>query len=151
MNPWSLGLKEEAQFVQSSPCPQLENFHFNECCVRFQILQGIASALEYLHGGWEKCILHRDIKPSNILLDSCMTARLGDFGPARLAGHTIVGNNSTGLSSTVGGTLGYVAPEVVLYGQLTKKADVYSFGMVTLEVVCGRRPQGWNLLLWLQV
>lgn len=115
---------------------------------RFQILQGIASALEYLHGGWEKCIFHRDIKPSNILLDSHMTARLGDFGLARLAGHTIVSERSsrgclTG-SNIVCGTLGYMAPEVFLYGQLSKKADVYSFGMVALEMVCGRRPPGFH-------
>ncbi|KAG0626571.1 hypothetical protein M758_2G135500 [Ceratodon purpureus] len=121
----------------SLPCPLTWQ-------TRFQILQGIASALEYLHGGWEKCILHCDIKPSNVLLDAEMTPRLGDFGLAHLAGHTI-GNSCSRMTSTpVGGTLGYMAPEVYLYGQLTKKADVYSFGMVALEVVCGRRPQGFH-------
>ena len=114
---------------------------------RFQILQGIASALDYLHSGWEKCILHRDIKPSNVLLDSHMTARLGDFGLARLAGHTLVSEHiptsRVSKGSNVGGTLGYMAPEVFMYGKLTKKADVYSFGMVTLEVVCGQRPSGF--------
>ncbi|KAG0612476.1 hypothetical protein M758_6G031100 [Ceratodon purpureus] len=114
---------------------------------RFQILQGITSALDYLHSGWEKCILHRDIKPSNVLLDCHMTARLGDFGLARLAGHTIVSelnpNSRASMGSNVGGTLGYMAPEVFMHGKLTKKADVYSFGMVALEVVCGQRPPGF--------
>ncbi|KAG0576760.1 hypothetical protein KC19_5G105900 [Ceratodon purpureus] len=115
---------------------------------RFQILKGIASALDYLHGGLDNCILHRDIKPSNVLLDSHMTARLGDFGLARLADHTFVSeqnpNPKISKGSHVGGTLGYMAPELCLYGKLTKKVDVYSFGMVALEVVCGQRPPGFH-------
>jgi len=71
--------------------------------------------------------------------------RLGDFGLARLAGHTIVSRDSGVWTNIVGGTVGYMAPEVFLYGQLTKKADIFSFGMVALEMVCGRRPAGFPI------
>jgi serine/threonine protein kinase len=107
---------------------------------RFQILKSVAAALDYLHSGWEHCILHRDIKPSNVMLDSQMNARLGDFGLARLADHgqedeTAVMSHLT----NVVGTPGYIAVSNC-YQAFTTKTDVYSFGMMALEVACGRPP-----------
>ncbi|KAG0575430.1 hypothetical protein M758_5G004100 [Ceratodon purpureus] len=108
---------------------------------RFLILKSVAAALNYLHCGWEQCILHRDIKPSNVMLDSQMNARLGDFGLARLAKHgpedeTAVMSNVT----NVAGTPGYIAPVSNCFQAFTTKTDVYSFGMMALEVACGRPP-----------
>ncbi|XP_048141789.1 L-type lectin-domain containing receptor kinase IX.1-like isoform X2 [Rhodamnia argentea] len=101
---------------------------------RYKIAQGIASALLYLHEEWEQCVVHRDIKSSNIMLDSDFSAKLGDFGLARLVDH------AKGLQTTVlAGTMGYMAPECVYTGKASKESDVYSFGVVLLEIACGRK------------
>ena len=103
--------------------------------VRYKIAQGLASALLYLHEEWEQCVVHRDIKSSNIMLDSNFNAKLGDFGLARLVDH--------GLSSqttVLAGTLGYLAPECLTTGKASKESDVYRFGVVFLEIGCGRKP-----------
>ncbi|XVE93580.1 hypothetical protein REPUB_Repub01dG0206900 [Reevesia pubescens] len=102
--------------------------------VRFKIVQGLASALFYLHEEVDHCILHRDIKTSNIMLDSSFNAKLGDFGLARLVDHA-KGSQTTHLA----GTMGYMAPECVSSGRVSKESDVYSFGIVALEIACGRR------------
>ncbi|KAL3741669.1 hypothetical protein ACJRO7_017178 [Eucalyptus globulus] len=101
---------------------------------RYKIAQGIASALLYLHEEWEQCVLHRDIKSSNIMLDSDFNAKLGDFGLARLVDH------AKGLQTTIlAGTMGYMAPDCVYTGKASKESDVYSFGIVLLEIACGRK------------
>ncbi|XP_062005328.1 L-type lectin-domain containing receptor kinase S.4-like [Rosa rugosa] len=102
---------------------------------RFGIIKGIASALHYLHEGFEQVVVHRDVKASNVLLDSEMNGRLGDFGLARLHEH---GSNSN--TTRVVGTLGYLAPEMPRTGKASTGSDVYAFGALLLEVVCGRRP-----------
>ncbi|XP_050275420.1 L-type lectin-domain containing receptor kinase IX.1-like [Quercus robur] len=103
--------------------------------VRYNIAQGLASALLYLHEEWEQCVVHRDIKSSNIMLDSNFNAKLGDFGLARLVDHEF------GLQTTVlAGTMGYLAPECFTTGTASKESDVYSFGVVCLEIACGRKP-----------
>jgi serine/threonine protein kinase len=102
---------------------------------RYKVAQGLASALLYLHEEWEQCVVHRDIKSSNIMLDSNFNAKLGDFGLARLVDH-VNGSQTTVLA----GTMGYMAPECVTTGNASKESDVYSFGIVTLEIACGRRP-----------
>ncbi|KAK6135649.1 hypothetical protein DH2020_030614 [Rehmannia glutinosa] len=102
---------------------------------RYKIAQGLASALLYLHEEWERCVVHRDIKASNIMLDSNFNAKLGDFGLARLVDHE-KGSQTTVLA----GTMGYMAPECVVTGRASKESDVYSFGIVLLEIACGRRP-----------
>ncbi|KAI4389174.1 hypothetical protein MLD38_001429 [Melastoma candidum] len=100
---------------------------------RYKILREVASAVLYLHEGWESCVIHRDIKCSNIMLDSDFCAKLGDFGLARLVDH------SKGSRTTVtAGTFGYMAPESFYAGKSSKESDVYSFGVVLLEIVCGR-------------
>ncbi|XP_059438926.1 L-type lectin-domain containing receptor kinase IX.1-like [Corylus avellana] len=102
--------------------------------MRYKISLGLASALLYLHEEWEKCVVHRDIKSSNIMLDSSFSVKLGDFGLARLMDHEL-GPQTTGLA----GTLGYMAPEYISTGKASKESDIYSFGVVTLEIATGRR------------
>ncbi|KAF8664522.1 hypothetical protein HU200_054702 [Digitaria exilis] len=103
--------------------------------LRFKITISVASALLYLHEEWEQCVVHRDVKPSNVMLDSSFNAKLGDFGLARLVDHDR-GSQTT----VIAGTMGYLAPECVTTGKASKESDVYSFGILALEVACGRRP-----------
>ncbi|KAK9158852.1 hypothetical protein Scep_005426 [Stephania cephalantha] len=102
---------------------------------RFRVLKGVASGLLYLHEEWEQVVVHRDVKASNVLLDADLSGRLGDFGLARLYEH---GSNPS--TTRVVGTLGYLAPELTRTGKATTSTDVYAFGALLLEVVCGRRP-----------
>ncbi|XP_057868394.2 L-type lectin-domain containing receptor kinase IV.3-like [Cryptomeria japonica] len=102
---------------------------------RYAILKGIAAGLLYLHEQWERRVVHRDVKSSNVLLDSELNAKLGDFGLARLYDHT-----QNPQTTRVVGTVGYIAPEVTNTGKVTPSSDVFSFGVVLLEVACGRRP-----------
>lgn len=104
---------------------------------RIQILRDVASGVLYLHEGWEAKVLHRDIKASNVLLDGHMNARLGDFGLARMHNHGQVSSSNT---TRVVGTVGYMAPEIVKTGRATTQTDVFGFGVLILEMVCGRRP-----------
>ncbi|PSR98585.1 Legume lectin domain protein [Actinidia chinensis var. chinensis] len=118
---------------------------------RIRILKNVASGVLYLHEEWEVKVLHRDIKASNVLLDKEMSARLGDFGLARMHGH-----GQAASTTRVIGTVGYLAPEVVKTGRATTQTDMFSFGILILEVICGRRPieggktplvdWGWELL-----
>ncbi|KAJ9552067.1 hypothetical protein OSB04_016112 [Centaurea solstitialis] len=101
---------------------------------RYKIALGLASALLYLHEEWEQCVLHRDIKSSNVMLDSNFNAKLGDFGLAKLVDHE-KGSQTTLLA----GTLGYMAPECISTGKASKESDVFSFGVVALEIACGRK------------
>ncbi|KAL3511340.1 hypothetical protein ACH5RR_030741 [Cinchona calisaya] len=102
---------------------------------RVMVLMDVAEGLNYLHNGWLHLVLHRDIKSSNILLDSDMSGRLGDFGLAKLYIH----GQTQPLMTRLVGTVGYMAPELVVAGP-SKASDIYSFGVVVLEVVCGRKP-----------
>ncbi|KAK9123921.1 hypothetical protein Sjap_013523 [Stephania japonica] len=102
---------------------------------RYKILQGVASALVYLHEEWEQVVLHRDVKASNVLLDADFNGRLGDFGLARLYDQGAIPQ-----TTHVVGTLGYLAPELTRTGKATTKTDVFAFGAFMLEVACGRRP-----------
>ncbi|ONI12624.1 hypothetical protein PRUPE_4G175700 [Prunus persica] len=103
--------------------------------IRYSIAQGLASGLFYLHEEWEQCVLHRDIKSSNIMLDSNFNVKLGDFGLARLVDH---GKQSQ--TTNVAGTRGYMALEYVTTGKASMESDIYSFGVVALEIACGRKP-----------
>ncbi|KAM7486938.1 hypothetical protein LguiA_002947 [Lonicera macranthoides] len=103
--------------------------------MRYSIAKGLASALLYLHEEWEQCVLHRDIKSSNIMLDLSFNAKLGDFGLARLVDH-----DKGAQTTLLAGTMGYMAPECVITGQASKGSDVYSFGIVALEIASGLKP-----------
>lgn len=119
---------------------------------RYKILQGVALALEYLHSGLPYCVLHRDVKAANVLLADDYEPMLGDFGLARELSHI----QRQGVSMTGAGTTGYIAPEVVFERRFSDKADVYGFGVLALEVACGRaaidnfqvNPHEVRLLEW---
>ncbi|CAI0438486.1 unnamed protein product [Linum tenue] len=103
--------------------------------MRYKIAKGLAAGLLYLHEEWEQCVVHRDIKSSNIMLDSSFNAKLGDFGLARLVDHE-KGSQTTMLA----GTMGYLAPECATTGKASRESDIYSFGVVVLEIATGRKP-----------
>ncbi|KAH7848716.1 hypothetical protein Vadar_006608 [Vaccinium darrowii] len=105
--------------------------------LRNKIIVGVASALHYLHNLFDERVIHRDLKASNIMLDSRFNAKLGDFGLART-----LDNERTSYAEASGfaGTRGYIAPEYMHTGKATEQSDVYAFGAVLLEVVCGRKP-----------
>ncbi|KAL7249068.1 hypothetical protein ACSBR1_011267 [Camellia fascicularis] len=103
---------------------------------RYNIAVGLASVLTYLHQECEQQVIHRDIKASNIMLDGKFNARLGDFGLARLMDHGV----KSPVSTLTAGTVGYLAPEYLQCGKPTEKTDVFSYGVVVLEVCCGKRP-----------
>ncbi|XP_010914351.1 probable LRR receptor-like serine/threonine-protein kinase RKF3 [Elaeis guineensis] len=102
--------------------------------IRQRIAVGTARGLAYLHYGAQPAIIHRDIKASNILLDEMFEAKVADFGLAKFAPEGM-----SHVSTMVAGTMGYVAPEYALYGQLTEKSDVFSFGVVLLELLSGKK------------
>ncbi|KAJ0733854.1 putative protein kinase RLK-Pelle-L-LEC family [Helianthus annuus] len=102
---------------------------------RYNIAVGLASVLAYLHQECEQQVIHRDIKASNVMLDANFNARLGDFGLARIMDH-----DKSPVSTLTAGTMGYLAPEYLQYGKATDKTDVFSYGVVVLELCCGRRP-----------
>ncbi|XP_074562962.1 G-type lectin S-receptor-like serine/threonine-protein kinase At2g19130 [Curcuma longa] len=101
---------------------------------RYQIAVGTARGLTYLHEQCRDCIIHCDIKPENILLDDSLTPKLADFGLAKL-----MGRDFSRVLTTMRGTRGYLAPEMITGLPITAKADVYSYGMMLFEIVSGRR------------
>lgn len=106
---------------------------------RSAICMGTARGLAFLHEELVPHIVHRDIKASNVLLDQNFTPKIGDFGLAKL-----FPDNITHISTKIAGTTGYLAPEYGLGGQLTLKADVYSFGVLIVEVVSGKSSSRAN-------
>ncbi|KAL9328030.1 hypothetical protein ACSQ67_003033 [Phaseolus vulgaris] len=101
--------------------------------VRHKIILGTAEGLAYLHEESQR-IIHRDIKLGNILIDENFTPKIADFGLARL-----FPEDKSHLSTAICGTLGYMAPEYVVLGKLTEKADVYSFGVLIMEIISGKK------------
>lgn len=120
--------------------------------IRMNIILGTAKGLSYLHEGLEPKVVHRDIKSSNILIDKHWNPKVSDFGLAKL-----LGSESSYITTRVMGTFGYVAPEYASTGMLNERSDVYSFGILIMEVISGRIPVDYsrppeevNLIEWLK-
>ncbi|XVE69392.1 hypothetical protein DITRI_Ditri09bG0148700 [Diplodiscus trichospermus] len=108
---------------------------------RVDIAIDVANAIDYLHHDCETHIVHCDLKPTNVLLDDDMVAHVGDFGLAKLMSieRSNVSSDQTN-SSTIKGTIGYVAPEYGMGGTISSEGDIYSYGILLLEMITGRKP-----------
>ncbi|XP_021976985.1 G-type lectin S-receptor-like serine/threonine-protein kinase At4g27290 [Helianthus annuus] len=107
---------------------------------RFNIIQGMARGILYLHQDSRLQIIHRDLKAGNILLDGDMNPKISDFGLAR----KFVGSDTATKTKKVVGTYGYISPEYAVHGRFSIKSDVYSFGVLVLEIVSGRKNREFS-------
>ncbi|CAD6262113.1 unnamed protein product [Miscanthus lutarioriparius] len=134
--------EEKMMLYEYMPNKSLDSFIFNESKrlvlgwkLRYKIIQGIGRGLLYLHQDSRLKIIHRDLKASNILLDDDFNPKISDFGMARIFGE----HQLQDLTRRIVGTYGYISPEYAMEGKFSDKSDVFSFGVLVLEIVSGRR------------
>ncbi|CDY62915.1 BnaC01g41170D, partial [Brassica napus] len=129
------------EFIKNA---SLDHFIFNlekrqvlDWGVRYKMIGGVARGLLYLHEDSRYRIIHRDLKASNILLDQEMNPKIADFGLAKLfdQGQTMTHR----FTNRIAGTYGYMAPEYAMHGQFSVKTDVFSFGVLVIEIITGKR------------
>ncbi|KAK7262699.1 hypothetical protein RJT34_30275 [Clitoria ternatea] len=140
--------EEKLLLYEYMPNKSLDSFIFGsdqnkklDWAMRFNILYAIARGLLYLHQDSRLRIIHRDLKASNILLDNDMNPKISDFGLARMCG----GEQIEGKTSRIVGTYGYMAPEYAIDGLFSIKSDVFSFGVLLLEIVSGKKNRALTL------
>ncbi|KAJ0791286.1 putative protein kinase RLK-Pelle-DLSV family [Helianthus annuus] len=141
---FSLEGTERLLVYEFMPNASLDHFIFDpsKCALidwnkRNKIIKGVARGLVYLHEDSRLKIIHRDMKASNVLLDEEMNPKIADFGMARLFNL----QETHGCTNRIVGTYGYMPPEYVMHGQFSVKSDVFSFGVLMLEIITGQKNQ----------